>query len=64
MNTRMDGEPTDDSTDATEEPSTADAPADAGSSDDDNDATHLDSLPDGAGCAEVWEYLSESRDDE
>lgn len=25
---------------------------------------HLDGLADGCGCAEVWEYLSERRDDE
>lgn len=23
---------------------------------------HLDSLPDGCGCAEVWEHLSEERE--
>ncbi|MEF8776278.1 MAG: hypothetical protein V5A43_07220 [Haloarculaceae archaeon] len=25
---------------------------------------HLSDLPDGCGCAEVWEYLSEARDSE
>ncbi|MBB6646787.1 hypothetical protein H5V44_10900 [Halobellus sp. MBLA0160] len=63
----MDGEPNDEGTDATEEPATADEPADADSTGDDtevDDAAHLDSLPDGAGCTEVWEYLSESRGDE
>ncbi len=27
-------------------------------------SAHLDELADGCGCAEVWEYLSERRDDE
>jgi hypothetical protein len=25
---------------------------------------HLDDMDDGCGCAEVWEHLSEQRDDE
>jgi hypothetical protein len=25
---------------------------------------HLDDVDDGCGCAEVWEHLSENRDDE
>lgn len=24
---------------------------------------HLDSVPDGAGCAEIWEHLSDRRDE-
>lgn len=28
---------------------------------DENDATLLDDLPDGAGCAEIWTYLSDRR---
>ena len=31
--------------------------------DDDDEFAHLDSLPDGAGCAEVWEHLSETREE-
>ncbi|WP_276260148.1 hypothetical protein [Haloglomus litoreum] len=30
----------------------------------DDDTAHLDDLPDGSGCAEVWEYVSEERDDD
>ena len=26
-----------------------------------DDAAHLEGLPDGCGCAEVWEHLSEAR---
>lgn len=26
------------------------------------DGEHLESLPDGCGCAEVWEHLSETRE--
>lgn len=26
-----------------------------------DDGAHLESLPDGCGCAEVWEHLSEAR---
>lgn len=26
--------------------------------------SHLDDLPDGAGCTGIWEYLSEQRDGE
>lgn len=29
-----------------------------------DDAAHLDDLEDGAGCTEIWEKLSESRDPE
>jgi len=29
----------------------------------DNDTDHLANLSDGAGCAEVWEHLSEQRED-
>ncbi|WP_169302408.1 hypothetical protein [Halorientalis salina] len=27
------------------------------------DTAHLDDMDDGCGCAEVWEHLSENRDD-
>jgi hypothetical protein len=30
----------------------------------DNDTDHLANLSDGAGCAEVWEHLSEQREKE
>ena len=63
MTLRMDAEPNDDTTDTTEEPTAADTPGDADSEDDDaEEFAHLDSLSDGAGCAEVWEHLSETRD--
>jgi len=29
----------------------------------DVDTSHLDDVEDGCGCAEVWEHLSEERDD-
>lgn len=29
----------------------------------DEDYDHLKSLDDGAGCTEIWEHLSENRDD-
>lgn len=31
---------------------------------DDTDSDHLDGLEDGAGCTEIWEHLSERRDEE
>jgi hypothetical protein len=31
--------------------------------DDDADTDHLEDTPDGCGCAEVWEHLSEQRAD-
>jgi hypothetical protein len=33
------------------------------SEDGDDDADYLDDVPDGAGCTEIWERLSERRDD-
>ena len=66
MNTRMDAEPNDDPTETTEEPAAGDAPSEAESAGDDaesDDFGHLDSLSDGAGCAEIWEHLSETRDE-
>lgn len=27
------------------------------------DTEHLDDVPDGSGCAEIWEHLSEDRDE-
>jgi len=64
MTTKMDAEPNDDP--VTEGPAAADAPADAESTEDEDgdeneEFTHLDSLSDGAGCAEIWEHLSETR---
>lgn len=32
--------------------------------DDEVDRSHLDDVDDGCGCAEVWEYLSETRKSE
>lgn len=26
------------------------------------DTSHVDNVPDGAGCTEIWEHLSEQRD--
>lgn len=31
-------------------------------SNDENHSEHLDEIEDGAGCVEIWEKLSESRD--
>ncbi len=65
MTTKMDAEPNDDP--EVEEPAAADDPADADPEGDDAESdefAHLDSLSDGAGCAEVWEHLSEARDGE
>ena len=65
MNTSMDAEPNDDP--ATEGATAADAPTDTESAEGEDEAeefTHLDSLSDGAGCAEVWEHLSETRDED
>lgn len=28
-----------------------------------DDDEHLDDVPDGAGCVEIWEKISEARDD-
>jgi hypothetical protein len=30
---------------------------------DDDEFAHLDSLSDGAGCTEIWEHLSETREE-
>ncbi|ADB60117.1 hypothetical protein Htur_1226 [Haloterrigena turkmenica DSM 5511] len=30
----------------------------------DTDTDHLDEVPDGAGCVEIWEKISEARDDD
>jgi hypothetical protein len=64
----MDAKPNDDPADATEEP-TEGTPASTDSTGEDkhgedDEFAHLDSLEDGAGCAEVWEHLSETRGDE
>jgi len=29
----------------------------------DDETDHLDDLPDGAGCTEIWEHISENRDE-
>ena len=70
MNTRMDADTSDDPEHATEEPAAADTPAEAeaeSTADDDADDgeefDHLDSLSDGVGCTEIWEHLSENRDE-
>jgi len=55
MDTDSDDDPIEESTDA---PTRTDVPEDEA----DDDTSHLDELPDGAGCAEVWEHLSEGRD--
>lgn len=31
---------------------------------DPEETAHLDELPDGIGCAEIWEHLSDERDDD
>ena len=30
----------------------------------DDDTDHLEEVPDGAGCVEIWEKISEARDDD
>lgn len=47
-------------TDGEEEDSASETAAEEGVND---DYDHLKSLEDGAGCTEIWEHLSESRDD-
>ena len=46
---------------------TGDAPTETESADDnadaDDESAHLDSLSDGAGCTEIWEHLSETREE-
>ncbi|WP_254536778.1 hypothetical protein [Halomarina litorea] len=37
--------------------------ADARDEEEDVDTSHLDDIEDGCGCAEVWDHLSEGRDD-
>ncbi|WP_256558671.1 hypothetical protein [Natronomonas marina] len=32
-------------------------------SEDDVDTSHLDGVEDGCGCAEVWEHMSDERED-
>ena len=32
--------------------------------DDDVDTSHLDDVDDGCGCAEIWEHMSDERDEE
>jgi len=60
MNTTMDVSPNDDAAEeSTDEPAQTESPDDT-----DDDTTHLNDLPDGAGCAEVWEHLSENRDED
>ena len=49
---------------ATAETTETDDADDAGIPDpEDVDTSHLDDVDDGCGCAEVWEHLSEERDD-
>jgi hypothetical protein len=61
MTTTMDVKPNDDTPEeSTDEPAQTESPDDAET----DDTTHLNDLPDGAGCAEIWEHLSENRDDE
>lgn len=41
------------------------APSDSEQNEDEEVANeHLESIEDGCGCAEVWEHLSENRDDD
>jgi hypothetical protein len=61
MSRRTDSRP-DDAAEETTDASTRTAPPDE--EDGGDDASHLSELPDGAGCAEVWEHLSENRTDE
>jgi hypothetical protein len=45
-------------------PADADVPDEAGEDGEvEADTEHLDELPDGSGCAEVWEHVSTERDD-
>jgi hypothetical protein len=46
-------------TDDADEPDAADPEPDP----DEVDTSHLDGIEDGCGCAEVWEHLSEERED-
>jgi len=39
------------------------AKTDPEAGDDEDDTGHLADLPDGAGCTEIWEHISESRDE-
>jgi len=45
------------------ETKSGDAAAETGRKRDHPDRPHLASTEDGCGCAEVWEHLSENRDD-
>ncbi len=49
---------------AVEGSTAADTQPDAEATEDDEEFAHLDSLSDGAGCAEIWEHLSETRGEE
>lgn len=51
--------PTDESSPADEQPSTEESPP----ADQRDDRSHLSDLADGSGCTEIWEYLSEQRED-
>jgi hypothetical protein len=48
--------------DATHEERTDETEESTGETDDEHD--HLDGVADGCGCTEVWEHLSEQRNDE
>ena len=50
---------TDANTDARADDVVCDTPLDDGRCD-----PHLDDVPDGSGCTEIWEHLSENRDRE
>ncbi|GAB3412960.1 hypothetical protein GCM10027435_06310 [Haloparvum alkalitolerans] len=41
----------------------AESDADAAGEEDSGDDEHLDGLPEGAGCTEIWEHLSERREE-
>jgi hypothetical protein len=55
-------------TEATDQAATDQAVADQAATDpdagdDEDDTGHLDDLPDGAGCTEIWEHISDNRDE-
>ncbi|WP_435160157.1 hypothetical protein [Halorubrum sp. SY-15] len=48
---------------ATDTEATDQAATDPDAGDDEDDTGHLDDLPDGAGCTEIWEHISDNRDE-
>ena len=48
---------------ATDTEATEPTATDPDAGDDEDDTGHLDDLPDGAGCTEIWEHISDNRDE-